>query len=129
MGNDTALTTSTTTGTTTRVATAPAGHASHAVSGELDLAAVHGLRRGFHAALHRSERPVGGLDLDLTGVTFMDAAGLGAVLWCRAHALSAGVDFVVDAASPAATRLMRLTGTHDLLRGVATVRDPAAVPA
>ncbi len=124
MGNDTALTTS----TTTRTA-ASAGHESHAVTGELDLAAVHGLRRGFHAALHHSERPVQGLDLDLTGVTFMDAAGLGAVMWCRAHALSAGVDFVVDAASPAATRLMRLTGTHDLLRGVATVSDPGAIPA
>ncbi len=99
----------------------PARHVRHTVTGELDVATVHDLRRRFTAALDQpdlSGPDAGlGLDLDLAGVTFMDAAGLGAVMWCRRRALDAGRACIVDAASPAALRLMKLTGTHDLLRG------------
>lgn len=97
----------------------PARHTRHTVTGELDVATVHDLRRRFTAALDQPalDGPALDLDLDLAGVTFMDAAGLGAVMWCRRRALDAGRACIVDAASPAALRLMRLTGTHDLLRG------------
>lgn len=114
MGNDLA----------TSVAAPHTDNTSHAVIGELDLATVHDLRLSFAARLDLPTLDSPALDLDLAGVTFMDAAGLGAVMWCRRRALDAGRACIVDAASPAALRLMKLTGTHDLLRGVAVSREP-----
>ncbi|MBM7507478.1 STAS domain-containing protein [Nocardioides salarius] len=118
MGNDTVLSTAARTPLQTR----------HTVTGDLDVAAVHRLRSGFAAALDSSDVARPGLDLDLGGVTFMDAAGLGAVMWCRQHALRAGFACVVDEASPAALRLMKLTGTHDLLRGFAAAPLAGGAP-
>lgn len=118
MGNDTALST----------AAPRPQHTRHTVTGDLDVAAVHRLRRGFAATIDGSDQARPGVQLDLGGVTFMDAAGLGAVMWCRQHALSAGFACVVDDASPAALRLMRLTGTHDLLRGFAAAPIAGGAP-
>lgn len=117
MGNDFA----------TSVAAPHTSTTSHAVSGELDLATVHDLRLSFSAAL-AVPTDSSALDLDLAGVTFMDAAGLGAVMWCRRRALAAGRACMVDNASPAALRLMKLTGTHGLLRDVAAAPAPSVAP-
>ena len=84
------------------------------------IATVHDLRRRFTDALDAplvDGQLLDSLDLDLAGVTFMDATGLGAVMWCRRAALDAGRACIVDAASPAALRMMHLTGTHALLHG------------
>lgn len=102
MGTDTLVTATTVT---------PDGrHVS--VAGELDLASVRLLRERWSEALVGA---TGHLDLDLGGLTFLDATGLGTVLWCRQRALGAGLSCQVVAASPAADRIMRLTGTYDLL--------------
>lgn len=96
------------------------GHVRLLVGGELDLGSapqLHGaLARALPAATQR-------LDLDLAEVDFVDASGLGTLMWCRQRVLSAGAACQVVAASPAVERLLRLTGTHDLLTG----RSPATV--
>ncbi|ANH38373.1 Anti-sigma-B factor antagonist [Nocardioides dokdonensis FR1436] len=88
------------------------------VVGELDLASVRALRARWSEALVGAPRR---LDLDLAGLTFLDATGLGTILWCRQRALAVGLGCRVVAASPSAVRIMRLTGTHVLL-----VEDPPA---
>ncbi len=88
------------------------------VDGELDLASVALLRERWSEALVCAPRRI---DLDLAGLTFLDATGLGTILWCRQRALAEGRGCQVVAASPPVVRIMRLTGTYVLL-----VDDPPA---
>ncbi|MFI9209804.1 STAS domain-containing protein [Streptomyces sp. NPDC053253] len=85
------------------------------VRGEIDLDCAGDLRRALLAALEVSRR---GLDVDLSGVTFCDASGLGVLLDVNGKAAEAGKDLVLVAPSPRVTRLFELTDT----RHVFTVR-------
>ncbi len=85
--------------------------ATFAVTGELDLATASVLRDAATAAL--AERP-NVLTLNLAGVSFCDAAGLGGLLDLREHAGAAGVRLRVAAVSPAVQRVLDATGTAPL---------------
>jgi len=90
------------------------GHVRLLVAGELDLGSAPRLHGALARALPAATRR---LDLDLAEVDFVDASGLGALVWCRQRVLATGAACQVVAASPAVERLLRLTGTHDLLTG------------
>lgn len=57
----------------------------------------------------------GELSLDLSGVSFMDSAGLGALLHVRRWALASGSHLRVVDVSPELRRLLRITGVHTVL--------------
>ena len=91
------------------------GHASIAVSGEIDLATVEALV----AAVERSAPPGGTVEIDLREVDFMDSSGVAALNRCRRLAQELDAAFVVRcrAGSPVA-QLLEWTG----LVGVVDVR-------
>jgi anti-anti-sigma factor len=55
------------------------------------------------------------LDLDLTGVQFIDCAGMGALLTSRRAAQLAGGRLRVIAVSPCVRRIMEITGLQQVL--------------
>lgn len=80
--------------------------------GELDLASAPALEAALAGCLRRSCRSIG---VEMWGVTFMDCAGLGAVLACRSRAGAAGRAMWVLRPSARVRRLLALTGTERLL--------------
>jgi anti-sigma B factor antagonist len=72
-------------------------------SGELDAATAGMLRMAF------TSLPTGPVDVDLSGVIFIDSAGLGALLWGIRHAGALG-DVELRDPTPAVLRLLRTTG-------------------
>lgn len=91
-----------------------------AVHGELDIQASYVLRDV------RKSEPTG-LILDLRGVTFMDAAGLDAIISCL-HQASAGDGPRLVAPSPAVRRILQLTGTDQLFATFDTLDAALAAP-
>ena len=90
-----------------------------AVGGELDLESGPCLARWLRSLL-RARGPV--LALDLTGVRFIDCAGVGGlVASCRAARHDGGRLFVV-ALSPCARRIIQITGLQAVL-GERDIRD------
>lgn len=91
-----------------------------AVAGELDLASSGLLDQ---ALSNWRWREIDGVVLDLSAVTFIDSAGLGAVLTARALCVDRGCEFRVDGASRHVRHILELTGTltelslPDLLNG------------
>ncbi|WP_079161392.1 STAS domain-containing protein [Streptomyces fodineus] len=81
------------------------------VRGELDLVSGHQLRDQLSDALAASSS---GLDLDLSGLSFCDCAGLNVLLELRQRALSRNKTVVIQDASAAIGRLLDLTGARDL---------------
>lgn len=81
------------------------------IVGELDLAGREDVVTAGLAALW----PPHPLKIDLSGVTFIDATGLGALLQLRREAAEAGCAVTVVRPSPVALRLLELTGTASVL--------------
>ncbi|MGW4567426.1 STAS domain-containing protein [Streptomyces sp. NPDC004561] len=81
------------------------------VRGELDLVSGSQLRDQLSEALAASSR---GLDLDLSGLSFCDCAGLSVLLELRRRALSGSKTVVIQDTSPAIDRLLDLLGAQDL---------------
>jgi anti-sigma B factor antagonist len=82
------------------------------VSGEVDLATVAVLDDSLRRA-ESARRPV--LLLDLSGVTFMDCAGLTALLAAARRAAEAGGEVSVMRATAPVRRLLRLTAVDQSL--------------
>jgi anti-sigma B factor antagonist len=80
-----------------------------AVSGEIDIASAPKLREELLGALDRHGTQ---LALDLGGVTFMDCAGINALLSARRHARLEGGWVRVTRASRHARNILILTGLH-----------------
>lgn len=80
--------------------------------GELDLAAVPLLEQECGRVEERGGRVVA---LDLSGLTFIDAAGLRAVVSAEARARKKGRALPLVGASAALRRIFDLTGTGGLL--------------
>src|SRR4051794_35006073 len=78
------------------------------LAGELDLAAVADVMELTRVALHRGV--LDELIIDLSEVTFIDAAGLGALVITRKLADSASVDIVLQGMSPRLVRIFQITG-------------------
>jgi anti-anti-sigma factor len=81
-----------------------------ALAGELDFAAVPLLFDG----LARFGKP-GDIIIDLSELTFIDAAGLGAAVHVRNTQLANGFDLHIVRANPLITRVFRLGGLSQLL--------------
>ena len=75
------------------------------LEGELDLGAVTQLRSVVHQALLRGGRSV---VLDLSGVTFLDSAGLWELIFCRNLVDGVGGTLTVASRSAAVERLLRI---------------------
>jgi anti-sigma B factor antagonist len=79
------------------------------VSGEIDIATGPKLREELLGVMRRSGAR---LALDLGGVTFMDCAGINALLAARRHARLEGGWVRVLRASRRARKVLMLTGLH-----------------
>ncbi|MFF2815310.1 STAS domain-containing protein [Kitasatospora cineracea] len=78
------------------------------VKGEIDLDTAPPLRCALATALDSHREVV----LDLSEVTFMDCAGLGALVRARNQADRRGARLVLHGAEPHVVRLLKLTGLH-----------------
>ncbi|MGW4194979.1 STAS domain-containing protein [Streptomyces sp. NPDC005004] len=81
------------------------------VRGELDLVSGDRIRARLVEALTASPHR---LELDLSGLTFCDCAGLNVLLELRHRALRQGKAVTIQAASPEVERLLDLTGAQEL---------------
>ncbi|MFJ9821992.1 ANTAR domain-containing protein [Streptomyces sp. NPDC101151] len=88
-----------------------AGRVRVTLRGEIDLSAKAALEAALQDALSRSTH---GVDLDLSGTTFCDCAGLNCFLAARHRALAAGKTVTIQAASPLVQRLLSVTATWPL---------------
>ena len=79
------------------------GHASGSLRQQVERALEDGIRR---------------IEIDATGVRFLDAAGLGELVACRQMAREAGAQFLLCGVTGKARELLLLTGLdRKLLRG------------
>lgn len=81
------------------------------VKGEIDLETSPELS----AVLATLEPPGGDVDVDLSGVTYIDSTGLRALLTARDAAREAGGSLRVSATSSIVARLIEITGCNELL--------------
>ena len=88
------------------------GFAQVSIRGDLDLATADRTVRFVTDIIDRHE---GIVSADLSGLTFCDACGLGALVRIAAHAEHAGHGFEMIRPSRAITRIMRITGLDDRL--------------
>jgi anti-sigma B factor antagonist len=96
-----------------RMSTGLAGsHASIILDGELDLS-----NRGQLLAYARNvlRHTSGSLEIDASKLSFVDAAGVTALVDIRIDAERAGVPFRVGAASPTTRRVLAIAGVEDIL--------------
>ena len=77
------------------------------LTGDLDLAAVDDLREGAQVQLAAGCRH---LTLDLTGVTFLDSSGLGALVELRNTTRRSGVTLAVVNVPPGPARIITIAG-------------------
>jgi anti-anti-sigma factor len=83
------------------------------VAGELDMATEPVLVQAFVRAVDR-HHPVR-IRVDLAGLRFIDARGIGAIITCRQAAEAAGAAFVISPASERVHDILWLTGLQELL--------------
>ncbi|HKX71950.1 MAG TPA: STAS domain-containing protein [Acidimicrobiales bacterium] len=85
-----------------------------ALAGELDL---HEAKRLSTAMSEVLTGPITAIEVDLRKLTFIDSAGIRAVLIARAEAERLGVAFRLWGASTAVVRIMKIAGVEDLMSG------------
>lgn len=90
-------------------------------SGELDAFTVSKFRQAL-AELAETPR----LLIDLSGVPFIDSAGLGALIGGIRRARESGGDVAVACSRPTLTRLLHTTGFDRIVTVVGTVEEAAA---
>jgi anti-anti-sigma factor len=83
-----------------------------AVAGELDL---HGSDRVTEAVAEALVDSVAFVDIDARRLTFVDSAGIRAILLARAEVESRGSTFTVSGVSPAVRRIMEIAGAEAIL--------------
>lgn len=76
------------------------------LSGEIDILTSHALRRRLLRTLKHSTDQ---LVLDLSGLAFCDAAGLGVLVGIQSRARSQGITVTLAAPRPNMSRLLRMT--------------------
>jgi anti-anti-sigma factor len=84
------------------------------ITGELDISSSPRLISMIHDI---AAPPVSGIELDCGGVTFLDSAGVRALIVTRNAAAHMGVDLVLVQASAPVTRVIEMTGLVGLLTG------------
>lgn len=88
------------------------GSAEIMLRGELDLGDAGNVTQTVREALRGR---VSGVELDVRELTFVDSAGLQALLDCREAARDAGAKFRIVGASDPVRRMVSLAGLDDLL--------------
>ncbi|HEX6681498.1 MAG TPA: STAS domain-containing protein [Candidatus Limnocylindrales bacterium] len=83
------------------------------VDGDIDIATRDELDSGLFGAI--ASTGTGLVEVDLTGVLFIDSSGIAVLLKNRRRAEEAGVRFRVVAASDLAERILRVCGVWRLL--------------
>ena len=86
-----------------------------ALAGAIDLAAVPELHDQVGALL--AEDAVTGVVLDLSGVTFLDSSGIGALIGCQRRAHQAGKSLRIDNAHGLVRDVLNMTNVMPLLTG------------
>ncbi len=81
------------------------------VHGELDINTANELRPDLLRALTHSQ---GGLELDLSAVTFCDCSGVNLFVVLHQHAREEGKRITISSAPPAVERILDLTATRAL---------------
>ena len=81
-----------------------------AASGELDVASGDELVAAFESVVGTADT----IALDLSGITFMDSTGLGALIKMRNHMVDAAGTLVLQDVSTAVYRVLVLVGMDDL---------------
>ena len=85
------------------------------LAGEIDLVGAGSLRELLITQLDRPGATA--VIADVSAVTFIDSAALGALIEALEHAQRTGRHFTVTGATGRALRIMQITGLHDLLTG------------
>ena len=89
------------------------GHIGHVtISGDLDTDSAPRLISTMHELAVAPRR---GVELDCEGVTFLDSAGVRALIVARNEAIRNGVELVLVRPSPTLTRVIEMTGLDDFL--------------
>jgi anti-anti-sigma factor len=97
------------------------GHALICLRGDLDIATVERVVQYVIEVIDRHDGPV---TVDLRGVEFCDACGLGALIRIAARAERGDRGFELINPSWALTRIMRITGIERQLLGPAAAAAP-----
>jgi anti-anti-sigma factor len=84
-----------------------------ALTGELDLAAADDIRQILIGQLDRPETAA--VIADLSEVTFLDSAALGALIGAFHHAADVDRRFAITGAVHGVQRIMQIAGVYDLL--------------
>jgi anti-anti-sigma factor len=92
------------------------------VSGDVDLASVATLRRALHGELQATS---GDVIVDLSGTSFCDSVGLGALLTASSDLRATGRTLRLVDPAPCVLRLLQLTATGDQFE-IATLRAPGS---
>lgn len=82
------------------------------LEGELDL---HESSRLTAEISHLLTEPVETVEIDTTALTFIDSAGVRAVLLARTDAADRGIDLRLSRVSPAVRRVLEIAGAAELL--------------
>jgi anti-anti-sigma factor len=86
------------------------GNATVQVRGELDIATADQAYAYLRDVVDSQDGPV---MMNLSGLTFCDAAGLGVLARVAGHARRAGHSLKLTAARPSLVRIMRITGMDE----------------
>jgi anti-sigma B factor antagonist len=87
------------------------GRAVLTLVGAVDIESREPLRVECHRLL--GEGPVG-LVIDMSGVTFMDSTGIGALVEVSHAAQDAGITFTIRRPSPRVVRILQATGLSEI---------------
>lgn len=98
------------------------GTARVAVVGEVDLATAAALRERLLSVLRDQSPAV--LDVDLAGVTFLDCAGLGALVGVRSAVVHTGCRMRVCHPQPIVRRVLEVTGLLGVFTAETTQPEP-----
>jgi anti-anti-sigma factor len=83
------------------------GYQIVSVAGELDIATAEQAYSYISEVIDERPAPV---TVDLSGLTFCDASGLGALARVARHAREAGRQIMLTSARPSVVKIMRITG-------------------
>ncbi|NKQ54481.1 STAS domain-containing protein [Amycolatopsis sp. K13G38] len=95
--------------------------------GVIDIASARQLREGIAAAHEVSAHPPDRLVLDLTGVTFLDSAGLAVLVETASRCSQDGCRFALACTSRTVLSPLKMTGLDRVLTVVSSVEDALAV--
>jgi len=100
------------------------GAALVTIRGEIDFSNADEVAQGLRAAA--SQGPPAEVRVDLTGATFIDSTGLGALIEGYRAAADAGTGFVVTNPNPSFRRVLSVTGLCELF-GMAEDDQPTGL--